>query len=139
MSIQVAILKVLVSYADGRATLDDMKRDLTILTSSGRDWSDRLKHLAARAPGLDIFGQKLVVRDEAGWTITTGGRDLLEQIEDPSYRTISEVAATAEPERVSVEQDEPAKLPHKVIAFNNQKPRRRRRSRGPSSRFTVAR
>jgi len=134
MSIQVAILKVLVSYPDGRATLDEMKRDLAILTSSGRDWSDLLRHLAARAPGLDIFAQKLVARDEAGWTITAAGRDRLEQIQNPSYETISEVAATAEPERVSVEQDEPVQRPPKVITFSNQTPRRRRRSRGPSTR-----
>jgi len=30
--------------------------------------------LAARAPGLDIFGQGLILRDSSGWQITPEGR-----------------------------------------------------------------
>ena len=74
MSLQIAILKVLVSYPDGRATIAALNSDLSILNTSGRDWTDRLKRLAARAPGLDLFSQRLVLRDNAGWQITEVNR-----------------------------------------------------------------
>jgi hypothetical protein len=38
VNFQVTILKVLVSYPDGFATLADLKRDVAILATSGRDW-----------------------------------------------------------------------------------------------------
>jgi hypothetical protein len=41
--------------------------------SSGTDWTDRMKGLAARAPDLDIFSQSFVVRDAEGWEITDAG------------------------------------------------------------------
>lgn len=81
MSLQIAVLKVLVSYPDGRASIAALNSDLRILNTSGRDWADRLKRLAARAPDLDIFSQRLVVRDEAGWQITDGGRAFLVALE----------------------------------------------------------
>ena len=56
MNFQVTILKVLASYSDGFASLADIKRDVAILATSGREWSDRTTRLAARAPGLEIFG-----------------------------------------------------------------------------------
>ena len=62
MSLQIAILKVLVSHPEGRATTAALNSDLCILNTSGSDWTDRLRRLAARAPGLDIFGQRLVLR-----------------------------------------------------------------------------
>ena len=81
MSLQIAILKVLVSHPDGRATIAALNSDLSILNTSGRDWTDRLKRLAARAPGLDIFSQRLVLRDNAGWQITDAGRAFLDALE----------------------------------------------------------
>jgi hypothetical protein len=57
---QTAILKVLVSHPEGRATIAALNSDLSILNTSGSDY--RLRRLAARAPGLDIFGQRLVLR-----------------------------------------------------------------------------
>ena len=57
MSLQIAILKVLVSHPEGRATIAALNSDLCILNTSGRDWTDLLRRLAARAPDLDIFGQ----------------------------------------------------------------------------------
>jgi hypothetical protein len=47
---------------------------VAILISSGTDWTDRTKRLAARAPGLDIFTHAFVLRDAAGWQITEAGR-----------------------------------------------------------------
>jgi hypothetical protein len=77
VSIQVAILKVLASHGNGRATLASLKRDIVILTASGGDWSARLKRLAGRVPSIDIFGSRYVLRDDGGWEITAEGRDFL--------------------------------------------------------------
>ena len=81
MSLQVAILKVLVSHPEGRATIAALNSDLCILNTSGSDWTDRLRRLAARAPGLDIFGRRFVLRDSSGWQITPEGRAFLDWLE----------------------------------------------------------
>ena len=81
MSIQVAILKVLASHGNGRATLASLKRDIVILTASGGDWGARLKRLAGRVPSIDIFGSGYVRRDHEGWEITAEGRDFLRTLE----------------------------------------------------------
>jgi hypothetical protein len=81
VSIQVAILKVLASHGNGRATLASLKRDIIILTASGGDWGARLKRLAARVPAIDIFGCGYVLRDGEGWEITADGRDFLHALE----------------------------------------------------------
>jgi hypothetical protein len=81
VSIQVAILKVLASHGNGRATLASLKRDIVILTASGSDWSARLKRLAGRVPSIDIFGSGYVLRDREGWEITAEGRDFLRALE----------------------------------------------------------
>ncbi|MHB0791231.1 hypothetical protein [Bradyrhizobium sp. 5.13L] len=86
MNFQVTVLKVLVSYPDGFAVMADLKRDMAILATSGRDWSDRTKRLAARVPDLDIFSQKLVARLNGGWRITRKGRAVLEFMEGRSRR-----------------------------------------------------
>lgn len=84
MSLQVAILKVLASYPDGRATVAAMNSDLAILAGAGIAWSQRLKMLAARAPGLDIFSEGFVIRDSGGWQLTPAGRKALHRIEHPA-------------------------------------------------------
>ncbi len=81
MSLQIAILKVLISYPDGRATIAALNADLSILNTSGRDWTERLKRLAERAPDLDIFSQRFVLRDSTGWQITEAGREFLFALE----------------------------------------------------------
>jgi len=81
VSIQIAILKVLASHGNGRATLASLKRDMVILTASGGDWSVRLKRLSTRVPAIDIFGNGHVLRDDEGWQITTDGRDFLRALE----------------------------------------------------------
>lgn len=81
MSLQIAILKLLVSHPEGRASVAALSADLTVLHSSGRDWTNRLSRLAARTSGLDIFGQKFVLRDKEGWQITADGKAFLESLE----------------------------------------------------------
>lgn len=81
MNFQVTVLKILVAYPDGFAVMEDLKRDMAILATSGRDWADRTKRLAARVPGLDIFSQGLVERISGGWKITSKGREVLELME----------------------------------------------------------
>ena len=81
MSFQLTILKVLVGHPDGRASLADLRHAVAILMSSGPDWTERMKRLALRVPDLDIFGSKLVSRDNAGWQITEAGREFLLSLE----------------------------------------------------------
>ena len=83
MSFQITVLKVLAGHPEGHASLADLKHFVAVLTSSGADWSQRMKRLAARAPGLDIFSSGYVVREPSGWQITTKGRDFLISIETP--------------------------------------------------------
>ncbi|MET4121456.1 hypothetical protein ABIB85_007930 [Bradyrhizobium sp. JR1.5] len=81
MNFQVTVLKILVSYPDGFAVMADLKRDMAILATSGRDWTERTKRLGARVPDLDIFSQALVERLNGGWRITEKGRAVLEFME----------------------------------------------------------
>jgi hypothetical protein len=81
VNFQVTVLKVLVSYPDGFAAMADLKRDMAILATSGRDWAERTKRLAARVPDLDIFSQGLIERMNGGWRVTDKGRSVLEIME----------------------------------------------------------
>ncbi|QOZ71096.1 hypothetical protein [Bradyrhizobium arachidis] len=81
MNFQVTVLKVLVSYPDGFAVMEDLKRDMAILVTSGREWADRTTRLAARVPDLNIFSQGLVERISGGWRVTSKGREVLEFME----------------------------------------------------------
>jgi hypothetical protein len=93
VSFQITLLKVLAGHPGGRASIADLKRAVAILISSGTDWTDRTKRLAARAPGLDIFSQLLVLRDEAGWLITDAGRAFLASLETPVQMSAGEEEA----------------------------------------------
>jgi hypothetical protein len=81
VNFQVTVLKILVSYPNGFALMANLKRDMAILATSGRDWADRTKRLAARVPDLDIFSDRLVERISGGWQITAKGREVLEFME----------------------------------------------------------
>ncbi|WP_314963896.1 hypothetical protein [Bradyrhizobium cosmicum] len=81
MNFQVTVLKILVSYPEGFAVMADLKRDMAILATSGREWADRTKRLASRVPDLDIFSHGLVERTSGGWQITAKGRAVLEFME----------------------------------------------------------
>ena len=122
MSLQVAILKVLASYPDGRATVAEMKTDLAILAGAGPEWSERLRRLADRAPSLDIFTQGFVVRDPAGWQLTDAGQIMLRRLEEP-------VQAIAKPEIAAVPAKaiEPRPLPPLKLVGLHDRSRRRRR------------
>jgi hypothetical protein len=88
VNFQVTVLKVLLSYPDGFACLSDLKRDVAILVTSGREWSERTTKLAARMPELEIFGQDLVERRDGGWLITEKGRSVLARMEAQSEAAI---------------------------------------------------
>jgi hypothetical protein len=81
VSFQITVLKVLAGHPDGRACVDDLKRDVGILMSCGPEWTNRTKRLAAGAPQLDIFGSAYVLRDDRGWQITDSGRQFLDSLE----------------------------------------------------------
>jgi hypothetical protein len=97
VSLQIAILKVLVSHPEGRATISALNSDLCILNTSGSDWTDRLRRLAARAPGLDIFDQRLVLRDNSGWQITPEGRTFLNLLEAGASCILGRIFAAPTP------------------------------------------
>jgi hypothetical protein len=81
MSFQITVLKVLAGHPEGRASIAELTRYVSILISSGTDWTDRTKRMAARAPKLDIFADSFVLRDNNGWHITEGGRQFLASLE----------------------------------------------------------
>jgi len=95
VNFQVTVLKILVSYPDGFAPMADLKRDMAILATSGRDWAERTKRLAARVPVLDIFSQGLIERLNGGWRITEKGRAVLEFMEARPAETTTKSAASA--------------------------------------------
>jgi hypothetical protein len=123
VSFQITVLKVLAGHPGGRASLADVRRAVAILISSGPDWTDRTKRLAARVPGLDIFGQSLILWDNEGWQITDAGRALLAAIEKP-------VPAMADqgPEPIAPVPS-PASPPIRLVAVNRRGSRRRARDR----------
>ena len=125
MSIQVAILKVLASHGNGRATLASLKRDIVILTASGGDWSARLKRLAGRVPSIDIFGSFYVLRDDEGWEITAEGRDFLRALEAVTQDNLAvETEPPASPDSIAAERP-PGAL---IVVGHRFKNRLRRRS-----------
>ena len=83
MSFQITILKVLAGHPDGRASVTELTRYVSILMSSGSDWTDRMRRLAVRAPKLEIFANSFVLRDDRGWCITDSGRQFLASLEAP--------------------------------------------------------
>ena len=123
MSFQITVLKVLAGHPEGRLSLGDLKRAVAILISSGSDWTDRTKRLAARAPGLDIFSQAFVLRDDAGWQITDAGRLFLAAVETPIPTTA--VGGEQAQEAVVTVAPIPASPPIRLVAINRRRPRRR--------------
>jgi hypothetical protein len=84
VSFQITILKVLAGHPDGRASVAELTRCVSILISSGSDWTDRMRRLAARAPKLEIFADSFVLREKVGWCITESGRQFLASLEAPT-------------------------------------------------------
>ena len=126
VNFQVTVLKILVAYPDGFAVMDDLKRDMAILATSGRDWAERTKRLAARVPDLDIWSQGLVERVSGGWRLTPKGRQVLEFMEArPAPEPIQAVALN-EPARPVIEE---APVPQLRQPADRAKRRRERRER----------
>lgn len=130
MNFQVTVLKVLVSYPDGFAAMADLKRDMAILATSGRDWAERTKRLAACVPDLDIFSQGLIERMNGGWRITEKGRLVLATME--ARPAVAQ--ATERPPIGAVEEPTTTLSPMPPIA-----PVRRKRDRKRRQRETVRR
>ena len=107
----------------GRATLAELRRAVAILMTSGSDWTARTKRLAARAPGLEIFSQSFVLRDDAGWQITDAGRAFLASVETPIQLT----PQTEQPTEAAVAM--PASPPIWLVAVNRRGRRRLARDR----------
>jgi len=126
VSFQITVLKVLAGHPGGRASLADLTRAVAILLSSGSDWIERTKRLAARAPGLDIFSQSFVLRDDAGWQITDAGRAFLVSVETPIQITTDNEQAS---EAVAISVPPPASPPIRPVAVNRHARRRRARDR----------
>jgi hypothetical protein len=97
--------------------------------TSGRDWTDRMKRIVARAPDLDIFSQAFVVREPTGWQLTAAGREFLASVETPAP------AVEASP----VVADLPVVAPPApFIGVNPRRQRLRRRRRRTEARSAVA-
>jgi len=132
VNFQVTILKVLVSYPDGFATLDEVKRDLAFFATVGKDWTDQTKRMAARAPGLEIWPQGLVERRDGGWQITAKGRAILEIMEGKLAVAEPEPKEDAAPPPESVSSaPAPEKSRVPPLSVSRLRPHARRLNRGP--------
>ena len=120
MSFQITVLKVLAGHPGGRASVADLRHAVAILISSGSDWTDRTKRLAARAPGLNIFSQSFVLRDDAGWQITDSGRAFLASVESPVQMTAENEKA---PETVAMPVPSPELALIRLVAVKAAAPR----------------
>jgi hypothetical protein len=126
VSLQMAILKVLSCHPQGTATIAALNADLSILNTSGRDWTDRMKRLAACIPELDLFGQRLVVRSDSGWQITEAGRAVLLSAEQQIKESPEEAHMTP-PTPVAVL---PSDRPRAAVELVGRRLRRRHRRSG---------
>jgi hypothetical protein len=126
VSFQITILKVLAGSPGGRLPVADLRRDVAILMTSGRDWTDRMKHLAARAPDLDIFSQAFIVREPTGWEITAAGRDFLASVEKTAQPMAPPIAAPP----VTANPPTAAAPSAPLVEINPRRHRRRRRRTG---------
>jgi hypothetical protein len=131
VSFQITVLKVLAGHPEGRASIADLTRYVSILSSSGTDWTNRTKRLAARAPKLDIFVDAFVRRDDNGWHITESGRQFLASLESPLPIAAEPVQA---PEADPTKQPRLPALPKLRLVVSNEKQPPDGRDEGPSRR-----
>ena len=128
MSLQFSILKILAGQPLGRATVAELNRYITLLNVP--EWTARMKRLSARAPDLDIFGSRYVLRDDAGWQLTEAGHSFLAAVEMPvpllDQNMSLEVAMT-----ISAPPSQSPRPPLQMVADNR---RGRRRGRGKNRR-----
>jgi hypothetical protein len=92
---KLAILNVLAKHPDGRATLDEVRRAVgTLMTSGGQ--TEQLKRFSALGD-IDIFQSGLVLRDDVGLQITDAGLSLLHSLESSSGPPLNPASALASP------------------------------------------
>ena len=125
VSLQFSILKVLAGQPDGRATVPDLNRYITLLSCP--EWTDRMKRLSILAPDLDIFGSRYVLRDNAGWQLTEAGHTFLAALEMPALATPAE---EIKPPEVMIVQAPARQSPAPPLRLVIDNPRRSRRTRG---------
>jgi hypothetical protein len=125
VSFQITILKVLAGSPDGRLPLADLRRDVALLMTSGRDWTDRMKRIAARAPDLNMFSQGFVLREPTGWQISAAGREFLASVEKQGPASAPPVEASPGVAEAPMFAAPPASL----IGVNPRRQRHRRRRR----------
>src|SRR5258708_36199533 len=75
---KLAILNVLAKCPGGRATFDEVRREVRVIIASG-DQSEQLKRFSEFGD-IDIFQSGLVLRDAAGLEITDAGLSLLHSL-----------------------------------------------------------
>jgi hypothetical protein len=76
---KLAILTVLATRPDGRATLDELKGEVEALTVD----EDRLGDISSDLDDIDIFQSGLVIPDDGGLRITDTGRSALKALSGP--------------------------------------------------------
>ena len=137
MSFQVTILKVLAGQPEGHLPLAELRNNVAILISSGPDWTDRTKRIAARTPDLDIFSQGMVLRSSGGWRITDAGRAFLAESEVPISSNSREPVPEADESNTAG-----ATLPPRPVVGSDTRRRiwweRRRRNEKKAARSSVA-
>jgi hypothetical protein len=81
---KLAILTVLSTRPDGRATLDELKDEVEALTANAA----RPSGISSALDDIDIFQSGLVIPDDGGFRITETGRSVLKAFEGPSEASI---------------------------------------------------
>jgi hypothetical protein len=128
LSFQITILKVLAGHPDGRASLSEVTHAVSVLMSSGPDWTNRMKRLASVVPELDIFRLSFVVVEDRGWQVTESGLRFLTLLEAGVVPRGSIVPQT--PQIVAVL---PKPTPMRLIGLKKRRSRRNRVDRNRRS------
>ena len=88
---KLAVLNALARSAGGRATLDEVRREVEFILAND-DQTEQLKRFSALGD-IDIFQSGLLLRDDAGFQITDAGLSLLQSLESPGGASL-EVSST---------------------------------------------
>jgi hypothetical protein len=88
---KLAVLNALARSAGGRATLDEVRREVEFILAND-DQTEQLKRFSALGD-IDIFQSGLLLRDDAGFEITDAGLSLLQSLESPGGASL-EVSST---------------------------------------------
>jgi hypothetical protein len=132
VSLQFSILKVLAGQPGGRATVANLNRTITLLNCP--EGTARMKRLSDRAPDLDIFGSRYVVRDAVGWELAEAGRCFLAAAEIRAAATDDQAAV----EVILAPNVRPSTVPVLRLVANNEQGRRCDRPASRSDRSLVA-